>query len=94
MLGRAPHSHKALSEGYNYASKGMLGKEQSQYQKECASKAQLGKQKSQEARKNMSESKKLNNYVCLKHRVNKNTIRVKKENKEKYLAQDYILCAS
>ena len=55
MVGRSLHSKQSLSNSYNYNSKGMLGKSQSEFQKEQARKAQIGKSKSLEARKKMSE---------------------------------------
>jgi hypothetical protein len=57
ILGRSPKTINNLKAGYNYDSKGMLGKTQSDYQKEQARKAQLGKPKSADARKNMSDAR-------------------------------------
>ena len=57
ILGRSPKTIASLKAGYNYESKGMLGKSQSDFQKEQARKAQLGKSKSDDARKNMSVGK-------------------------------------
>ena len=57
-LGRSEKTLKSLSANYNYGSKGMLGKKQSDYQKQKAKEALLGKPKDDKARKAMSESKK------------------------------------
>jgi len=42
LLGRSEKTKKSLSNGYNYNSKGMLGKHQSEYQKQRAREANLG----------------------------------------------------
>ena len=57
-IGRSEKTLKSLSDNYNYDSKGMLGKKQSDYQKQKAREALLGKPKDDKARKAMSESKK------------------------------------
>lgn len=57
-IGRSEKALKSLSVNYNYDSKGMLGKKQSDYQKQKAKEAMEGKPKSIESRKAMSESKK------------------------------------
>jgi len=56
-VGRSPKTINSLKLGYNYNSKGMLGKSQSDFQKEQARKAQLGKPKGDDARKNMSAAR-------------------------------------
>lgn len=56
-IGRSEKALESISENYNYESKGMLGKHQSDYQKEQARKALQGKQKSNEAKQAMSNSK-------------------------------------
>ena len=56
--GRSQKSIEGLKKGYNYESKGMLGKSQSDFQKARASKALLGQKKSSEARLNMSKARK------------------------------------
>ena len=57
-IGRSEKTLKSLSENYNYESKGMLGKRQSDYQKQRAKETMEGKPKSDAAKKAMSESKK------------------------------------
>lgn len=57
VLGRSEKAKNNLKAGYNYESKGMLGKKQSDYQKECARKALLKKPKSASAKNNMSKAR-------------------------------------
>lgn len=57
IKGRSEKSIQGLKKGYNYNSKGMLGKNQSDFQKEQVRKALLGKEKSQQAKDNMAKSK-------------------------------------
>lgn len=57
ILGRSDKTKNNLSKGYNYASKGMLGKNQSHYQKERVSQLLRGRQKSEKAKTAMSLTK-------------------------------------
>ena len=94
QIGRSPKTRRALSENYNYSSKGMLGKKQSDKQKAAASKA-CSYKRSDEQRKHFSDAKKgPNKFVCMRTPGNKSTIRVLVDNVDKYLAQGYKLCNS
>lgn len=92
IIGRSKKAKQSLSENYNYSSKGMLGKHQSDKQKQAASKA-CSYKRSDEQKKNFSNSKKIKNkFVCLRTPDNKSTIRCLIINKEKYLKLGYIEC--
>ena len=70
-LGRSAKTRKALSNGYNYESKGMLGKKQSAYQKQRVKEALSGNKKSNEAKEKMKLAK-----LGKKKYINKNTGKV------------------
>lgn len=92
QIGRSQKFIKALSDGYNYQSKGMLGKHQSDKQKQAASIASSYKRTS-EQRSRFSESKKRpNTYTCLRNPSNTSTIRCRNENVQKYIDLGYTLC--
>lgn len=56
-VGRSEKSKQALSNGYNYSVKGMLGKHQSDFQKERAAEALRKTIQKAETRKNMSKAR-------------------------------------
>lgn len=92
VRGRLDTAKQNLSKGYNYDSKGMLGKKQSEKQRIAASKA-CSYKRSAEQKKHFSESKKIpNKFICLRTPDNKSTIRCLIENKEKYLSLGYTVC--
>lgn len=91
-IGRKQATCEALSKNYNYNSKGMLGKKQSEKQKLAASKANSYKRTNKQ-KANFSSSKKVpNKFICLRTPDNKSTIRCLIINKDKYLALGYTLC--
>ena len=93
VIGRSEKAKANLSANYNYNSKGMLGKKQTEYQKEAARKANTGRKLSEEFRQNCSEAKKVKNkYVCLRTPDNTSTIRCLIKNKDYYLSLGYLSC--
>lgn len=71
---------------------GMIGKRQSDKQKQAASKA-CSYKRTEEQKQNFSKAKKVpNKFVCLRTPDNKSTIRCLITNKEKYLALGYLEC--
>lgn len=90
--GRSDKTCKSLSKNYNYSVKGMLGKKQSNYQKSRVSQALKSKPKSQEARLNMSIAKSKGDYVCMRDKSNTKTIRVCRNNAQKYIQLGFIPC--
>lgn len=92
VVGRSESAKESLSRNYNYSVKGMLGKKQSDKQRKAASVA-CSYKRSAEQRKNFSDAKKVSGkYICMRTPDNKSTIRCLIKNKDKYLAQGYLLC--
>lgn len=90
--GRSDKARKSLSANYNYQSKGMLGKKQSDTQK-ARVKVACSYKRTAEQLKNFSEAKKVKNrFVCLRTPDNSSTIRCLITNKDKYLALGYLPC--
>ena len=94
-IGRSDKYKKALSDGYNYNSKGMLGKNQSDYQKQRAAEVnhhprnEESKQKQREViRANMEAGA----YVYMRNNAKRSTIKVLKENVQIYLDKGYHIC--
>ena len=92
VKGRSLKTLQNLSKNYNYSVKGMLNKSQTEYQKRKASESLKNKKKSPETCHKMSESKRQNEYVCLRDCNNKYTIRVKPDNVDIYIKKGYTLC--
>lgn len=91
-LGRSEKARKSLSQGYNYSSKGMLGKQQSQKQKEAVSKSSSYKRNDAQ-KANFSAAKKIpNKFICLRAPDNSSTIRCLIKNKNYYLSLGYTEC--
>lgn len=91
-LGRCQSTIDNLKRRYNYSSKGMLGKKQSDVQKEAARKANSYK-RTEEQKSNFSKAKKVpDKFVCMRNSSKNSTIRCRKENIDKYIQQGYILC--
>lgn len=92
-LGRSDRYKQCLKDGYNYSVKGMLGKKQSDYQKEQASKAN-SHPRSQESRDKQKQVLKENilngKYTYLRNPITHRCIKVNKENVQKYIEKGYI----
>lgn len=91
-LGRSDKTKTNLSKGYNYSSKGMLGKKQSEKQKQAVSKSSSYKRNDKQ-KANFSSAKKIpNKFICLRTPDNSSTIRCLIKNKDYYLSLGYLEC--
>lgn len=96
-IGRSDKYKEALSSGYNYSVKGMLGKNQSEYQKQRAREINSHPRSEESKRKqkeSLNQNRKSGKYVYLRNPSNTGTARVNKENVQKYLDLGYTLCKS
>lgn len=94
-IGRCEKTKQALRDGYNYESKGMLGKHQSEYQKQRAREA-ASQPRTEQSRKHQSEVLRANRasgkYTYMRNPQNTGTARVNPENVQKYLDKGFTLC--